>query len=168
MSCGACFMWDNMSEIVKNRQKKLKNGTSAPVAVMIAGTAIIGIRVLGFMLSLHELGMDGMWRFVQQSTQTWDATLVCLAAMIVLLIELGCGFAVMRGRNAGRWRYLWCQIAVLTYWMAAALLNWYPEFFGVEGDTPVEIIREVLRQKLPEMVILCMLFLPQSSRRYFR
>lgn len=168
MACGAAFVWDNMSDIMKPRPNKLRNGISPPVSILIAGTAIIGIRVLGFLLLLHELGTEGIWLFVLESIRSWDATLLCLGSMIVLLIELGCGFAVMRGRDAGRWWYLWCQVAVFIVSMTAALTDWHPEFFGVEGETAIEIIREVILQKLPEMIILALLFLPHSSRKYLR
>ncbi|RDK89503.1 uncharacterized protein DUF2593 [Enterobacillus tribolii] len=150
------------------RSTKLRNGISPPVSILIAGTAIIGIRALGFLLLLHELGIEGIWLFVLESIRGWDATLLCLGSMIVLLVELGCGFAVMRGRDAGRWWYLWCQVVVFLVCLAAALADWHPEFFGVEGETAVEIIRAVILQKLPEMIILALLFLPHSSRNYLR
>lgn len=48
-----------MSEILRNRHEMLRKWAIAPVSVLIAGTAIIGIHTLGFLLLMHELGFEG-------------------------------------------------------------------------------------------------------------
>lgn len=90
-----------MSEILRNRHEMLRKWALAPVPVLIAGTAMIGIHTLGFLLLLHELGFDGLSAFISDSVQNWDSMLLCIASVAVLSIEIVCGLAVIQGKTGG-------------------------------------------------------------------
>ena len=156
-----------MSEILRNRHEMLRKWAIAPVSVLIAGTAIIGIHTLGFLLLMHELGFEGVSNFVSDSVQDWDSALLCLASIEVLLVEISCGFAVVQGKNLGRWGYLGCQVLVISYMLLASLGWFHPEMFSVNGETGSEIFTELVGLKIPELMILGLLFIPRASRRYF-
>lgn len=156
-----------MSEILRNRHEMLRKWALAPVPVLIAGTAMIGIHTLGFLLLLHELGFDGLSAFISDSVQNWDSMLLCIASVALLSIEIACGLAVIQGKNWGRWGYLSCQITVIGYMLLASLGWFHPEMFSVNGETGSEIFAELVRLKIPEIMILALLFIPLVSRRYF-
>lgn len=57
---------------------------------------------------------------------------------------------------------------MLSY-MVVASLGWvYPEIFSISGENDAEIVHRVLLQKLPDLLVLILLFVPASSRQYFR
>jgi hypothetical protein len=57
-----------------------------------------------------------------------------------------------------RHRYLW----------AASLGYGYPELFSIAGESKREILRSLVMQKLPDLLVLALLFVPASCRRFFR
>lgn len=140
----------------------------APVPVMIAGIAILATRTLGVAMLFHELGFQEIASFVHRSAQAWDSTLIFIASQLLFCIELRCAFMLMRGANRGRWGYALTQAIVLSY-MVVASLGWvYPEIFSISGENDAEIVHRVLLQKLPDLLVLILLFVPVSSRQYFR
>lgn len=140
----------------------------APVAVMVAGTAIVAIKCLSVVLLLGELGFSGAREFVSTSAQAWDSTLIFLAGIVVLCGQIGCGIMVTRGRNWGRWGYVACQCLVVGYLLLATIGSQFPEVFTVEGETSSQILHRLILAKLPDLVILLLLFVPRASRRFFR
>ncbi len=44
----------------------------------------------------------------------------------------------------------------------------YPELFSIAGESKREILRALFMQKLPDMLVLLLLFIPTPSRRFFR
>lgn len=141
---------------------------NAPTLVLIAATAIVAIRCLDLLLLFNLLGMRGIVDFLHRSAQTWTLTFIFFISLALLFIEFRCAFAIVRGRNWGRWLYLCIQIAITGYlWLAS--LGWgYPELFSIAGDTKRDILRSFFLQKLPDALVLCLLFIPPKSRRYFR
>lgn len=91
-----------------------------------------------------------------------------LACLGLWLAELGCGAAVMRGSAYGCGIYLGCQLLVTGYMLCSSLGGFHPELFSVDGDDSGQIVRALLGQKLPDLLILALLFIPSASRRYFR
>ncbi|MDA6077296.1 DUF2593 family protein [Edwardsiella anguillarum] len=83
-----------------------------------------------------------------------------LAGLGLWLIELGCGAAVMRGSARGRGIYLGCQLLVTGYMLCSSLGGFHPELFSVDGDDSGQIVRALLGQKLPDLLILALLFIP--------
>jgi hypothetical protein len=144
-----------MSEIFKSSATL----SIAPVPVTVAGIAIIATRCLGY----SELA-----NFVHRSAQSWDATLIFVASQLIFLFELRCAFTLMRGSNRGRWGYVATQVIVLSYMLVASLGWIYPEIFSIDGDNNVQIIHHTLSQKVPDLLVLLLLFLPASSRAFFR
>lgn len=140
----------------------------APVPVLVAGMAIIGIRLAGAVLLLVTLGAAGFADFVSGAWQTWESGALLLAGLGLWLTELGCGAAVMRGSARGRGIYLGCQLLVTGYMLCSSLGGFHPELFSVDGDNSGQIVRALLGQKLPDLLILALLFIPLASRRYFR
>ncbi|MWL73630.1 DUF2593 family protein, partial [Escherichia coli] len=44
----------------------------------------------------------------------------------------------------------------------------YPELFSIPGESRQEIFKTLVMQKLPDMLVLLLLFVPAASRRFFR
>ncbi len=150
-----------------NSKKGTKPASDAPVPVMIAGTAMVAIKCISVLLVLGELGYGGLQEFVSTSAQAWDSTLIFLAGLVALCLQIYCGFAVIRGRNWGRWGYVACQFAVVSYLLLATIGSFLPEVFTVEGETNGQILHTLILQKIPDVVILALLFIPSASRRFF-
>ena len=74
----------------------------------------------------------------------------------------------MKGRNWARWVYLLTQVIAAGYLWAASLGYGYPELFSIAGESKREILRTLVMQKLPDMLVLMLLFIPAGSRRFFR
>lgn len=145
----------------------IRSTSDAPVPVMVAGTAMVAIKCISVVLLLGELGVDGTKEFVSTSAQAWDSTFIFLAGLMLLCLQISCGFAVMRGRNWGRWGYVACQCIVVLYLLLAAIGSVFPEVFTVEGETSGQILHVLILQKIPDAVILALLFVPTASRRFF-
>ncbi|WP_058973360.1 YbjO family protein [Type-D symbiont of Plautia stali] len=142
--------------------------TSAPVAVMVAGIAIIATRCLSVLMLANELGYDEIANFVHRSAQAWDSTLIFIASQLIFLFELRCAFTLMRGSNRGRWGYVATQVIVLAYMLMASVGWIYPEIFSISGETNAQIVHHTLLQKVPDVMVLLLLFVPASSRAFFR
>ena len=67
-----------------------------------------------------------------------------------------------------RWLYLLTQITAASYLWAASLGYGYPELFSIPGESKREIFHSLMLQKLPDMLILMLLFVPSTSRRFFQ
>ncbi|MBK4768278.1 MAG: DUF2593 family protein [Pantoea sp. Morm] len=152
-----------MSETLKNLVL-----TSTPVPVTIAGSAIIATRCISVLMLANELGYDEIANFVHRSAQAWDSTLIFIASQLIFLFELRCAFTLMRGSNAGRWGYVATQIVLLLYMLMASVGWIYPEIFSIPGENNAQIIHHTLLQKLPDVLVLLLLFVPASSRAFFR
>ncbi|QZY89208.1 YbjO family protein [Pantoea dispersa] len=152
-----------MSETLKNLVL-----TSTPVPVTIAGSAIIATRCISVLMLANELGYDEIANFVHRSAQAWDSTLIFIASQLIFLFELRCAFTLMRGSDAGRWGYVATQIVVLLYMLMASVGWIYPEIFSIPGENNAQIIHHTLLQKLPDVLVLLLLFVPASSRAFFR
>ena len=152
-----------MSETLKNLVL-----TSTPVPVTIAGSAIIATRCISVLMLANELGYDEIANFVHRSAQAWDSTLIFIASQLIFLFELRCAFTLMRGSNAGRWGYVATQIVVLLYMLMASVGWIYPEIFSIPGENNAQIIHHTLLQKLPDVLVLLLLFVPASSLAFFR
>ncbi|HGE8491791.1 TPA: YbjO family protein [Serratia marcescens] len=155
-----------MSDMLKSGQG-MGSTSDAPVPVMVAGTAMVAIKCISVVLLLGELGVDGAQEFVNTSAQAWDSTFIFLAGLMLLCLQISCGFAVMRGRNWGRWGYVACQCIVVLYLLLATIGSVFPEVFTVEGETSGQILHVLILQKIPDVVILALLFVPTVSRRFF-
>lgn len=104
----------------------IRSTSDAPVPVMVAGTAMVAIKCISVVLLLGELGVDGAKEFVSTSAQAWDSTFIFLAGLMLLCLQISCGFAVMRGRNWGRWGYVACQCIVVLYLLLATIGSVFP------------------------------------------
>ncbi len=77
-------------------------------------------------------------------------------------------FSLVKGRNWARWVYLLTQVVATGYLWAASLGYGYPELFSIAGESKREILRSLVMQKLPDALVLFLLYVPASSRRFFR
>ncbi|MGH1473351.1 YbjO family protein [Yersinia proxima] len=144
------------------------SAATTPVPVLIAGTAIIATRFVGVILLVATLGWGGTGSFIYESMQSWDSGLIFIASILILLLEMVCGVAVCLRQNWARWCYVACQLLVIIYLLMASL-DWLEldvDVFRIEGDTEAEILHSLLLQKIPDVVILGLLFFPWH--RYFR
>ncbi|MEN3258962.1 MULTISPECIES: YbjO family protein [Sodalis] len=161
-----------MSEILRNSttigaRPRVRVPIGAPVAVMIAGIALITIRCLDVVLLFNAFGVNGMHSFVSNSSRAWDLTGLFLASLTMVFIEIRCGFGVMRAVPWTRWCYLGCQMISALYLFFATWRGFYPEMFMLPGDSAGQISYEVLMLKLPDLLIIALLFGAPSSRRFF-
>lgn len=157
-----------MSEVIRESKTLFSGAESIPVPVWIAGIAIIATRCLGVLLLANELGLMELMNFVHRSAQAWDSTLIFIASQLIFFIELRCAIALMRGHDWGRWGFLIAQVVVLSY-MSVASMGWvYPEIFSINSGNDSQVIASLLLQKLPDILVLLLLFVPQSSRRFYR
>ncbi|NIE99670.1 DUF2593 family protein [Pantoea sp. Acro-805] len=152
-----------MSETLKNA---MANSTPAPV--MVAGIAIIATRCLSVLMLANELGFEEIANFVHRSAQAWDSTLIFIASQLIFLFELRCAFTLMRGSNRGRWGYVFTQVIVLIYMLMASVGWIYPEIFSIPGESNAQIVHHTLLQKVPDLMVLLLLFVPATSRAFFR
>ncbi len=141
---------------------------NVPALVQVAALAIIMIRCLDVLMILNTLGVRGIIEFIHRSVQTWNLTLVFLGSLVLVFIEIFCAFSLVKGRNWARWVYLLTQITAAGYLWAASLGYGYPELFSIAGESNREILRALFMQKLPDMLVLFLLFVPAPSRRFFR
>lgn len=161
-----------MSEILRNSttigaRPRVRVTIGAPVAVMIAGIALITIRCLDVVLLFNAFGVNGMHSFVSNSSRAWDLTGLFLASLTMAFIEIRCVFGVMRAVPWTRWCYLGCQMISALYLFFATWRGFYPEMFMLPGDSAGQISYEVLMLKLPDLLIIALLFGTPSSRRFF-
>ncbi|EFJ9897019.1 DUF2593 family protein [Escherichia coli] len=77
-------------------------------------------------------------------------------------------YSLVKGRRWARWLYLLTQITAASYLWAASLGYGYPELFSIPGESKREIFHSLMLQKLPDMLILMLLFVPSTSRRFFQ
>ena len=141
---------------------------NVPALVQVAALAIIMIRGLDLLMIFNTLGVRGLAEFIHRSVQTWNLTLVFLGSLVLVFIEIWCAFSLVKGRNWARWVYLLTQVIAAGYLWAASLGYGYPELFSIAGESKREILRTLVMQKLPDMLVLLLLFVPAASRRFFR
>ncbi|WP_436856960.1 YbjO family protein [Citrobacter tructae] len=141
---------------------------NVPALVQVAALAIIMIRALDLLMIFNTLGLRGMAEFIHLSVQTWNLTLVFLSSLMLVFVEIWCAFSLVKGRNWARWVYLLTQIVAAGYLWAASLGYGYPELFSIPGESKREIFHTLVMQKLPDMLVLFLLFAPPASRRFFR
>ncbi|WP_199016302.1 YbjO family protein [Shimwellia pseudoproteus] len=141
---------------------------NAPTLVLIASSAIILTRCVDLLMLFNTLGVSGALAFVQRSIQTWALTLISFASLLVVAIDIRCAFVIIKGRSWGRWLYLLVQLGVTGYLWAASLGWGYPELFSIAGASKREIFQALVAQKAPDLLVLFLLFVPPSSRRFFR
>ncbi|AFJ47638.1 inner membrane protein YbjO [Shimwellia blattae DSM 4481 = NBRC 105725] len=135
---------------------------------MIAAIAIILTRCVDVVMLFNTLGWSGTQAFVLRSIQTWALTLISFASLLVVAVDVRCAFVIVRGRSWGRWLYLLVQLVVTGYLWAASLGFGYPELFSIAGESKQEIFQALMAQKAPDFLVLFLLFIPPSSRRFFR
>ncbi|AGN87910.1 MULTISPECIES: YbjO family protein [Enterobacteriaceae] len=141
---------------------------NVPALVQVAAIAIIMIRCVDVLMILNLLGWRGLLDFVQRSAQTWSLTLVFLGSLFLVFVEILCAFSVVKGRRWARWLYLATQMVATGYLWAASLGYGYPELFSIAGGSRREIFQALVMQKLPDLLVLFLLFVPAPSRRFFR
>ncbi|MCS2158409.1 YbjO family protein [Scandinavium sp. H11S7] len=141
---------------------------NVPALVQVAALAIILIRALDLLMIFNLLGPQGMVEFVRRSVQTWTLTLVFMASLVLVFVEILCAFSLVKGRNWARWIYFLTQVIAAGYLWAASLGYGYPELFSIAGESKREILRSLVMQKLPDILVLMLLFVPATSRRFFR
>ncbi|AKL12863.1 Inner membrane protein YbjO [Phytobacter ursingii] len=141
---------------------------NVPALVQVAAIAIILIRCVDVFMLCNVLGVRGMIDFVVRSAQTWSLTLIFFGSLVLVFVEILCAFSVVKGRNWARWLYLLTQIIATGYLWAASLGYGYPELFSIAGESKREIFRTLMMQKMPDLLVLFLLFVPSPSRRFFR
>ncbi|MFY9997687.1 MAG: YbjO family protein [Leclercia sp.] len=141
---------------------------NVPALVQVAALAIILIRGLDLVMIFSTLGVHGIAEFIHRSVQSWSLTLVFFSSLLLVSAEIYCAFSLVKGRNWARWVYMLIHAITTAYLWASSLGYGYPELFSIPGETKQEIFRTLMMQKLPDVLVLCLLFIPPASRRFFR
>lgn len=141
-------------------RSSFSSSAATPVPVVIGGTAIIATRIIGILLLVAELSFSGISAFIGESLQRWDTGLIFFVSIVLLLLEVVCGAAVCRRQNWARWCYLACQLLVMIYLLMASLAWLEQGVFRIEGNSSAEILHSLLLQKIPDVVIIGLLFFP--------
>ena len=139
-----------------------------PTFVLIAAIGIITTRCLDLLLLFNMLGFSGVMEFIYRGMQTWALRLIFFGSLLMLVAEFYCAVTIIKGLNWGRWVFLLTQIIAVGYLWAASLGFGYPELFSIAGETQREILRSLFIQKLPDLLVLFLLFAPRRSRLFFR
>ncbi|OAT20839.1 YbjO family protein [Buttiauxella noackiae] len=163
-----CVVWNTRFAEIFSKRSQTQAKLNAPTLVLVAAIAILSTRMLDLMLLFNMLGVRGVIDFVHRSVQTWNLTLIFLGSLVMLCIELRCAFVIMKGRNWGRWVFLATQVIAVAYLWAASLGWGYPELFSIPGESKREIFRSLMTQKLPDLLVLFLLFIPSRSRLFFK
>ena len=163
-----CAVWNTRFAEIFSKRSQTQAKLNAPTLVLVAAIAILTTRILDLMLIFNMLGVSGALDFIHRSVQTWNLTLIFLASLVILCIELRCAFVIMKGRNWGRWGFLATQVIAVSYLWAASLGWGYPELFSIPGESKREIFRSLMTQKLPDLLVLFLLFIPSRSRLFFK
>lgn len=158
----------NRLNILQRKTETATRSGHAPVAVTVAGIGIISICVLSVFLLMGDLGLNSLGGWIGSSAEAWDSTLVLLAALLLICVEVRCGVAILYGQNWGRWGYVACQALVTLYMLMASFWGFLPDIFHISGETRWEIFHQLLMQKLPEAMVIVLLFAPRRSRRFFQ
>lgn len=161
-------VWNTRFAEIFRKRSQTQAKLNAPTLVLVAAIAILSTRVLDLMLLFNMLGVHGVIDFVHRSVQTWNLTLIFLGSLVMLCIELRCAFVIMKGRNWGRWVFLATQVIAVGYLWSASLGWGYPELFSIPGESKREIFRSLMTQKLPDLLVLFLLFIPTRSRLFFK
>lgn len=139
-----------------------------PTLVLIAAIGIMTTRCLDLILLFNLLGFSGVTEFVYRSMQTWALRLVFFSSITLLVVECYCALAIIKGRNWARWVFLLTQVIAAGYLWAASLGFGYPELFSIVGETQHDILHSLVIQKLPDLLVLFLLFVPSRVRLFFR
>lgn len=150
------------------KQRCLHGRLNVPTCILIAAIGIITTRCLDVVLLCHMLGFSGMTDFLSRSMATWALRLILFSSIIMLVVEFYCAAAIIKGCNWGRWVFLGTQFIAAGYLWAASLGIGYPELFSIAGETQQEILHSLVIQKLPDLLILFLLFIPSPTRLFFR
>lgn len=157
-----------MSEVFRAGSVLSGRGAVAPVPVWIAASAIVATRILSVLLLANELGWEEALNFVHRSAQSWDSTLLFVASQLLFFAELRCAFALVRGHNWGRWGFLVAQLLTVFYMLVASVSGFYPEIFSVNGESTLQIVQSLAASRFPDLLVLLLLFVPQSSQAFYR
>jgi hypothetical protein len=140
---------------------------NVPALVQVAAFAIILIRCLDLLMILN-LWAAGAERIHSPQRADVESDAGLLGSLVLVFIEIWCAFSLVKGRNWARWVYLLTQIIAAGYLWAASLGYGYPELFSIAGESKREIFRSLVMQKLPDLLVLTLLFVPANCRRFFR
>ncbi|MBS2140718.1 DUF2593 family protein, partial [Escherichia coli] len=108
---------------------------NVPALVQVAALAIIMIRGLDVLMIFNTLGVRGIGEFIHRSVQTWSLTLVFLSSLVLVFIEIWCGFSLGKGRRGACCRHLPTQFTAARYVGAASRGAGYREVFHIPGTT---------------------------------
>lgn len=114
--------------------------------MQVAALAIIMIRGLDLLMIFNTLGVRGLAEFIHRSVQTRSLTLVFWSSLVLVFVEIGCAFSLVKGRNWARWVYLLTQVIAAGYLWAASLGYGYPELFSIAGSSKREILHTLVMQ----------------------
>lgn len=154
--------------VIVKKQRTPHARLNTPTLVLIAAIGIVTTRCLDVVLLIDMLGISGLKEFFHRGMQTGSLQVIFFGSIAMLALELYCALAIARGRDWGRWGFLFTQVIATGYLWSASLGYGYPELFSIPGETQQEILRSLVTQKLPDFLVLFLLFVPRRTRLFFR
>ncbi|ARU93490.1 YbjO family protein [Tatumella citrea] len=148
------------------RPNKAQNALPAPVITAVL--AIILTRLFNLLMFIQQpegVPRDGVF---EELSSLPGYILLFSVLMVLLITELLSAGLLLSGRRSGRSIFTACQCLVLL--IAGIIFGWHGLEIaeGVDVADISQLRNHLLLQKIPDMVILLMLYLPASSRHYFR
>lgn len=80
--------------MLPSKKTLVAQGNYATVALTVAGIGIIATCLLSLVMLLWDLGLSSFGGWIGSSAESWDSTLMLLAALVILCFEVRCGVAV--------------------------------------------------------------------------
>ncbi|KAB7896997.1 DUF2593 family protein [Rouxiella sp. S1S-2] len=139
-----------------------------PVPVMAGATAIIATRLLEFVLLFDAYGYVGVKELLSVGSESWFNSFIMLAGLLIVLLECQCAYAMMRGSSWSRRVFLACQLLSVIYLFCASEEWIGPMLFRLDFNTTPQLIAELMQRKVPDLAVLLLIYVPFSSRRFFR
>ncbi|MEG3132881.1 DUF2593 family protein [Rouxiella sp. T17] len=138
-----------------------------PVPVMVGASAIVATRLLEFVLLFDAYGYVGIKELLSVSSESWFNSFIMLAGLLILLLECQCAYAMMRGRRWSRRLFFGCQLLTVIYLFCASEEWIGPMLFRLDIDSTPQLMAELLQRRLPDLLVLGLIYLPAGSRRFF-
>lgn len=147
---------------------KFRSGPELPEPVMAAVIAIVATRVFNLlMILLKPDGASSADLWFQLSPLT-GYLLILILAILTFIFDIGCALALLWGSRRGRQMFVGFQCMLVILVILPVSGEGVANLLGIDPQDARQLGQHILLQKLPDILIILMLCLPISSRRYFR
>lgn len=147
---------------------KFRSRPSLPEPVMAAVIAIIATRVFNLLMILLKPDGDSSAELWFQLSPLTGYLLVLLLAILTFVFDTACALALLYGSRLSRQLFVGFQCLLVLLMLLPIPGEGVASVFGIDPQDARQLGQHILLQKLPDILIILMLCLPVSSRRFFR